>query len=289
MRTKLFTSHRLGKSRWIQLLGSVAMLTMSAISAGAQVSYLGGTSYTQDFNSLGTNSVSGWSNNTTLTGWYALAPAAAFNPATNIITQTGSGSAGALANFSSGAVNENRSLGWVYANSIGAVGAFASIGVGFSNQTGETLSSFQVSYIGREWRGYSNNLPSLSVQYKIGGNFDNLPVDGAVGGSWVDLPALTFTLPVTNNSIQLDGLLEGNYLSLTGGSFDLDWEEGVVLWLRWRQENLSGTDAQLAIDDVSFSAVPEPQMVVLLLCGGAVLLTHRVRSRKYIRLVRSGH
>jgi autotransporter-associated beta strand protein len=229
----------------------LALLALTALASTAQAQFnLTTTNYTQNFNSLGTNASSVWANNTTLPGWFALGPLT--NPVV-IANQTGTGTSGTLANFSSTATTADRSLGWVFANNIGVAGNYASIGFGLSNSTGLNLDSFSLAYTGREWRGYSNNTPVLSFQYKIGGSFDNDPTN-SLTGSWTDFSSLNFVLPVTNNNARVDGLVAPNFTTLSNSATGLSWGTGQVLWLRWRQQNLSGTDAQLALDDIVFGA-----------------------------------
>lgn len=257
-----------------------ALLGASAVSSSlAQVSYSDtNNTYTQDFNSLGTNSSSVWANNTTLAGWYALGPLT--NPVV-ISNQTGSGTTGILANFGSTATATDRSLGWVFANSIGAAGTFASIGFGISNSTGLTLESFSLAYTGREWRGYSNNTPTLSFQYKIGGTFDNDATNSLSGNTaWTDFTGLDFILPVTNNNLRVDGSVAPNFTAISNTVSGLSWLNDEVLWVRWRQQNLAGTDAQMALDDLSFTAVPEPTTYAMLALAAAGFGAHVIRRRR---------
>jgi len=251
--------------------------------AFAQIGYSDtNNTYSQNFDSLGTNASAGWTNNTSLAGWYALAASNAFNPPTTITRQTGASTTGAFGNFSSTTTNANRSLGWVFANSVGPAGSFASIGFGISNTTGLTLDAFNLSYVGREWRGYSN-AAILSFQYKIGGTFDNNSTNSLNGNTaWTAFTSLNFTMPTTNANLAVDGLVAPNFTSISNSVTGLTWANGDVLWMRWRQENLAGTDGQMAIDDVSFSAsaVPEPSTYAMLALAAAGLGAHVMRRRR---------
>jgi hypothetical protein len=119
----------------------------------------------------------------------------------------------------------------------------------------------------------------LSFQYKIGGAFDNNPTNAITGGSWVDVGSLDFVLPVTN-VLAVNGLVAPNFTGISNTVTGVSWSEGDVLWVRWRQQNLSGTDAQMAIDDVSFSAVPEPSTYALLALAGTALVGYAACRRR---------
>jgi len=229
----------------------LALLCLSHVQAQFSLT---GTNYSQNFDSLGTNASTSWANNTTLSGWFALGPLT--NPVT-ISAQTGSSTTGVLGNFSSVQTNSNRSLGWVFANSIGAANTYASIGFGLSNASGLAFDSFSLSYTGREWRGYTNATPVLSFQYKIGGTFDNDPTN-SLTGSWTDFSSLNFNLPVTNSGTAVNGLNSPNFTAISNTVTGLTWGTNQVLWLRWRQQNLAGTDAQMALDDLVFNASGTP-------------------------------
>lgn len=57
----------------------------------------------------------------------------------------------------------------------------------------------------------------------------------------------------------------------------LSWEDDQFLVLRWSAIDLTGQDNGLAIDDLTFSAVPEPGSTILVALGA--LLGVGVRRR----------
>ena len=263
-----------------KLLSLIAATCLGATTAAiAQVAYTStNNTYTQDFDSLGTNASVAWTNNTSLPGWFALASLS--NPVT-IANVTGSGTTpSGLANFSSNSIASNRSLGWIVGNASGVAGTYVSLGLGISNSTGSLLDSFSLAYTGREWRGYSNNTPALFFQYKIGGAFDNVPTNSQSDPSWIDVSALNFILPTTNANAQVNGLVAPNFTTLSNTVSSISWAADEILWVRWRQQNLSGNDAQMAIDDLSFSAVPEPGTYALLALSGLALAGYAARRRR---------
>jgi len=62
----------------------------------------------------------------------------------------------------------------------------------------------------------------------------------------------------------------------------INWAPGTSLWLRWRDPNDPGSDHGMAIDNFSFSAVPEPTTFALvgLGMGAAGLVSRRLRRKK---------
>jgi len=118
----------------------------------------------EDFNSLaqtGTNVV--WTDNSTIPGWYS--------SRTTYNAGTGSSNTGALYSFGVAGVNPvtDRALGSVGSSGTGTVYWAAR----FVNNTGATITSLDISYIGEQWRtgGSSNTTPSVAqtvdFQYQV--------------------------------------------------------------------------------------------------------------------------
>jgi hypothetical protein len=123
-----------------------------------------------------------------------------------------------------------------------------------TNDTGQTLTEFTLSYDGEQWRDGGSATPaaqSIDFSYKIN------PTNIHQIAGFVDVPQLTFTSPVfanTGGGAAVDGNGVGKTsipaFTVTG----LDWQPGQDLWLRWGDANNSGNDHGLAIDNVNFSA-----------------------------------
>lgn len=252
------------------LLAVLSLTAVSLAGVNGQVSYTTGN-YTQNFDSLPNTGNATWTNGSTLAGWFAIAP---LTTPTTVTSQTGSGTTGLLASFGAN-TNPNRSLGWVFANALGVANTRASIGFGLTNSNPFIINEFTLGYVGRQWRANSTTPGTLTVEYKLGGSFDNND------NGWTSLSALTFTGPNTTGTTSVDGYLSANTAALSESVSSLSWESGTTLWVRWRDTNDSGTDAQLAIDDVSFASVPEPSTWALIGLGSAFVLW-RLRRKAVI-------
>ena len=125
------------------------------------------------------------------------------------------------------------------------------LGMVLQNNTGETLTSFTLSYLGEQWRnGGSGNTDTLSFDYSIGsGTAIN------AGQNFAPVAGLDFSSPVTGaGATALDGNLPANQRAVSGSVSGLAWAAGDYLIIRWTDNNISGSDDGLALDNVSFTA-----------------------------------
>lgn len=247
--------------------------------------------YSQDFNSLSSSHLSDptWEDNSTIAGWH-LHSGPSFNPdVTNLRVRTDSSSGSDRAHVSYGDTVEDRALGLQpgsshrYSLSSAASGeVFGSISVALQNGTGVTLTGFSFSYTGEQWHITSNReeFDTLNVDYAIdigGGTlFNSL--------DWQSLAGATFLAPQhsTTGGVNFAGNLAANRTTGLGSSVTgLEWQPDEVLWIRWSTLNYSGSDNGMAIDDFSFSAIPEPSSITIL--GGfiAIFAVSRRRSRHF--------
>ncbi len=246
------------------------VLLCVATPAFAAIDYeVVGETYSQNFNSLpgGPNSTgNSWVNDVTIPGWWSNDPI--------YIQSSGNITTGSLHAFSTGAAGPDRALGSIASDATGTI----HFGVGFRNTTGQTLTSFTLSYTGEQWRRNGNlNVHSLTFEYSTGTTFTS---------TYTPVPVLDFDSPTVGNpGASINGNAEDNRTpigpyTVTG----INWAPGTHLWLRWSDINDTGNDHALAIDDLSFSAqaasVPEPASISIFGVGLGMLGIGFLRRRR---------
>ena len=133
---------------------------------------------------------------------------------------------------------DDRALGALTTSTSGSV----FYGLQLFNSTGHVLDSVDISFAVENY--FNPNGSSLDLTY-VSYGFDN---GGLTSGTWNPLTS------INKNT----------------GSFsqelDLTWNSGSSLWIRWEDTALSsGTNTQLAIDNFSVTAIPEPSTYALIL------------------------
>lgn len=268
---------------------SLVIASLGCLAGVANAAFLyNGGSYTQNFNALdGVDTT--WTNDTLLTGWYAFKTGSTgtggtrdntTSAVTAYVLGSGSTNSGALFSFGSTSATD-RALG---STASGTPGDFVYALV-LQNNTGSAFTSFTLGYNGEQWRDGGATTPvaqSLIFDYTVvTGTFatsvlsaSNTTGYTSPGAGW------DFTSPVFTNTgagAAVDGNVAGRVNGL-GGSRSLTWNPGEYLVLRWWDDNNTGNDHGLAIDDLSFSAtaVPEPTTMGALALG---LLALRRRKK----------
>ncbi|MER2997071.1 T9SS C-terminal target domain-containing protein [Pontibacter populi] len=219
--------------------------------AAAQISINPFTkSYTQDFNALPASGTGTWEHGKQyFPGWYLFRTA----PVTTTLTAgTGSHNAGGLYSFGlSGSTD--RALGSI-ASATSTVGEF-SWGLLIQNNTGQTITSLNISYTGEQWRSARAATPQhlLSFWYATGADPTafNLSPKSDVG--WTNVKELDFIGPVFYAA---GGALNGNdpankrYLTT---SIPVTIPDKGYVMLRWKDLDEFENDHGLAIDDFSLT------------------------------------
>jgi hypothetical protein len=133
------------------------------------------------------------------------------------------------------------------------------------------LTSFTVSYTGEQWRAANTEAQVIDFDYSL--NASSIE-DGAA--TFVDVNALDFTSLVLDSTGAKDGNTAANRTVIAPVTVSsIAWTPGTDLWIRWRDLNDGGNDHGLAIDDLKFSALPEPGSLLLLVSAVLSLLAYR--------------
>jgi hypothetical protein len=277
----------------MQLRHRLALLALaSASGAFAQINYSGGA-YTQNFDTLpqsnpasttisgrGPHALNSAFGVTGLDGWFGGNPTGS-STSTEFRAHNGSESGGAGRGVLSlgSTSSSDRALG-----ALSTSNQINNFGLYLTNTSGQTLTEFSLSYFGEQWR-YGDQLfsSSLTFAYAIFATAPSLD-----GTGFTNVPALSFTslifntadsAPHTTNTA-LDGNLPANRSFVSGSINGIEWLPGHTLVLRWTAQDISGQDPALAIDNMSFSAVPEPSAFAALAGLGALGCAATRRRRR---------
>lgn len=245
--------------RWLRALAALVIALTSllqiapAMAAGPVSLTTLDVPYTQNFDILANTGTPAWADNSTLSGWYAQFGVTA-NP-TTYTPGTGSTTSGALYSYGSTAATD-RALGSVGSGTTGDI----YWAIKLSNDTGSTITSLDVSYMGEQWRAGGCTTPctpaaqTVDFQYQVtnAGLFTdaNSPTTG-----WLDQDPLDFTSPTvgTSTAATLDGNAAANRTNLSS-TISVNVAAGQEVWLRWKDINHPSNDHGLSIDN--FSVTP---------------------------------
>jgi hypothetical protein len=270
-----------------------SLLPTSHLSAQS-VSYSGiGSVYTQSFDGLPeTGSVTNLSKTTPtaiqgelgstgVNGWYMLSDQGT-GANTEFQAQNGSqsGSAGrGIVSFGTTG-SSDRALGILSTSAdIPTFGAY------IQNNTASTLSQFMLSFTSEEWRaGDVGENDALTFRFAVvnslssatlGANAAGFSLSSSFNANSAFVPTAALNNAAVNGSTSA-------FQEAVSGIQNLTWAPGQFLILEWSGEDLSGQDNGLAINNLSFSAVPEPSYSTAVL-GAAALIVAALWSRRTSR------
>ncbi len=198
-----------------------------------------GTAFTEDFNSLAASGTS----STLPMGWFFS------ESSSNTVYTAGTGSSNAGDTYSFGAAGSSeRALGQLRSGS-----TISTIGATFTNNTGASISTLQISYTGEQWRlGAASRPTADQMNFQI--SFD---ATSLTTGTWTDIDALDFIAPVTAGTLgALDGNSAANQRSVSSTlTLANAIADGATFWIRWVDADVTGADDGLGIDDFSITAL----------------------------------
>jgi len=272
-------------------LALIALAPLSVVAHG-QAS-LTNSGYTQNFNSLTVfgdpdknNLAGGWTDNSTLGGWYKTHIDYGFDAGYHgdaIYLSTGTSSVQGM--YSVGEqFDGERSLGMFSPFKI-ASGNATEVGLRLTNNTGSVVTGLNVSFVEEHWtktiqpgRAPHHN----TFSYLVGGT--SLTDAGYTADADLDVVAA----PADGGTAFVDGNLAENQRLVTATISGISLAAGQDIFLKWTDWNqtisthLDGSFT--AMDDLSITAaaapVPEPTTMAALAIGAGALLRRRKKAAK---------
>ena len=229
-------------------------------------------SYSQDFNSLAASGTS----SLLPPGWQVFEGGTRGNG--TYTAGTGSSNSGDVYSFGA-AGSSDRALGSLASGSLTPIyfGAF------FTNGLGSAITDLTFGYTGEQWRAASGGNDRLTFQY----SFD---APNVRDGGWTTLSSLNFASPNSGSAGAVNGNLAANQSALSGSLSGLSVANGATFAIRWFDDDTSGSDDGLAVDNFMLSAagaapsaVPEPATWAMMIAGfglvGGTLRRRRPAAR----------
>ncbi len=201
-----------------------------------------GSAYTQNFDTLATT---GTTNNLTINGWYLDETGSSSRNNGFYAASTGSDTAGDVYSFGASGSTE-RAFGTLFSGTLNPT-----IGAQFTNNTGETVTSLDISFTGEMWRaGVTNRGAADRLDFQLSTNATSLTT-----GAWADYHNLDFHSPNINATAgPLNGNSAPNQTPVSFSITGLNIPNGSSFWIRWREFDISpGADDGLAIDNFSLT------------------------------------
>ncbi|HEY3569843.1 MAG TPA: ExeM/NucH family extracellular endonuclease [Thermoanaerobaculia bacterium] len=226
------------------LLAFVALAVLSAHPAAAQCVSLTtlGSAYTQNFDTL-SNTAGSTTNNLTIPGWFMTEGGGGARDNEQYAVDTGGSTTGDTYSYGAAGSTE-RALGQLRSGTL-----IPLFGACFTNNTGSTITSLAVAYNGEQWRlGTAGRTDQMNFEYST--NATDL-----VTGTWTNAAALNFITPDTATTGAKNGNAAADRTALSSTISSLSIANGATFWIRWNDQDASGADDGLAVDD--FSLTPQ--------------------------------
>jgi predicted extracellular nuclease len=209
-----------------------------------------GTAATENFDTL--SNVAGSTTNTALpTGWYITEGGGGARDNEQYAVDTGSSTTGDIYSYGAPGSTE-RALGQLRSGTL-----IPLFGAKFTNNTGATITSLDVSYNGEEWRlGTAGRTDQMN--FEISTNATDLST-----GTYTNVSALNFVTPDTVTVGAKNGNAAADRTAKSSTITGLNIPAGAIFFIRWNDQDASGADDGLAVDDFSITphggaATPTP-------------------------------
>ncbi|MBI3421543.1 MAG: ExeM/NucH family extracellular endonuclease [Acidobacteria bacterium] len=211
-----------------------------------------GSASTQNFDTL-SNTAGSTTNNLTIPGWFMTETGGGARDNEQYAVDTGSSTTGDTYSYGAAAATD-RALGGLRSGTL-----IPNFGACFTNNTGATIASLNVAYIGEQWRlGTAARTDALNFEYSL--NATDL-----VTGTWTNVAALNFITPFTTTVGATNGNAAANRTALSSLISSLSIPNGATFWIRWTDVDATGADDGLAVDDFSLTpnaAVVQPNLTI---------------------------
>ena len=231
---------------------AVMLLAMSASPLMAAANLSGGTSYTQNFNTLSAAAGSTWFNDNTLRNWYlyrTVSDTPSVVSAPLLVNDNDPATVWAGGIYSLGALaGTDRALG---SAPTGTMGNFSHIVI-LKNDTTSPIQITNVKYTVENWRENTTAGVTETIAFATRIAATEATLTSGLSIGYTDIPALAATIPQTGaaaavNDPSLDVTVNApppSTILVPAGNF---------VALRWLNINDAGSDAYLGIDDVTIS------------------------------------
>ena len=269
--------------------GTCAMIAASAANSG--VVSLTGNSYSQNFQTFGTGSVtnavvvattmteaSTLTGGGSVTGWYVYGQGYTTSNTKWFPQDTGTSNSGGFRSMYS-AASGSTAANYAFGAQGSGSAAPLNYGVVIQNNTGADITGATISFEGFMNRNPSSTVNTTSFSYLISstalvtaqgtgaGTFNNS------AGSWTAVSDLGFSSPSTGSTgapgtqAAINPMLSlGNKSAALSG---FTWASGSYIYLRWTDLDEAGSDATMGVDNFTIS-VPAPGALALLGVAGLI-------------------
>jgi predicted extracellular nuclease len=200
-----------------------------------------GAAVTENFDTLA-NTAGSTTNATLPAGWYITETGGGARDNEQYAVDTGGSTTGDIYSYGA-AASTDRALGALRSGTL-----IPLFGAKFTNNTGSTITSLDISYAGEEWR-LGTAARTDRIDFQISTNATDLST-----GTYTDVDALDFTTPNTVTAGAKDGNAAGNRTVVTSSISGLSIANGATFFIRWTDLDASGADDGLSVDNFNITA-----------------------------------